>query len=143
MMRSVLAVLAGILALSLTSFAIEWATDAWILQTIPDALSKGAAWPGVLRKLFMSAYTTLCVACGGYVTALVARRSEVRHAVIMGAIQMAMTAWAMVEFRDKAPLWSWIAGIALTVPAAWCGGMVRAKQARAASRSRGCPDSSG
>ena len=53
--------------------------------------------------------------------------SEVRHAVIMGTIQTALTLMAMIEFHDKAPLWFWIAGIAVTVPAAWCGGIVRAK----------------
>jgi hypothetical protein len=37
----------------------------------------------------------------------------------MGAIQMALTALAMIEFRDKAPLWFRLAGIAVSVPAAW------------------------
>ena len=78
----------------------------------------------------MFVYTTLCVACGGYVTAWLARGSEVRHAVVMGAIQMALTALAMIEFRHKAPVWFWIAGIAVTVPAAWCGGIFRVTWAR-------------
>ena len=34
--------------------------------------------------------------------------------MIMGAIQMALTSLAMIEFHDKAPLWFWIAGIAVT-----------------------------
>ena len=47
--------------------------------------------------------------------------------MIMGAIQMALTLLAMIEFHDKAPLWFWIAGIVVTVPAAWCGGILRVK----------------
>ena len=93
----------------------------------PDAQSEGATSHNVVRKLIMFVYSTLCVACGGYVTAWLARGSEVRHAVIMGAIQMALTVLAMIEFHDKAPLWFWIVGIVVTVPAAWCGGILRVK----------------
>ncbi|HLG59631.1 MAG TPA: hypothetical protein VI485_30110 [Vicinamibacterales bacterium] len=47
----------------------------------------------------------------------------------MGAIQMAMTIWAMVAIRDAdQPLWFWIAGIVVMVPAAWYGGWHRGKR---------------
>jgi hypothetical protein len=130
MIRSALAILAGIVALTVTSFAIEWVTDPVLARVLPDAQSGGAAWHHVVRKLMMFVYTTLCVAFGGYVTAWLARGSKVRHAVVMGAIQMALTVLAMIEFRHKAPVWFWIAGIAVTVPAAWCGGNFRVKWAR-------------
>jgi hypothetical protein len=125
--RSVLAVIAGIAVLTVTSFAIEWATDPVLAGVFPDAQSQGTTSHSVVRNLIMFVYSTLCVACGGYVTAWLAPGSEVRHAVIMGALQMALTLMAMMEFRDKAPLWFWIAGIAVTAPAAWCGGIFRLK----------------
>jgi hypothetical protein len=125
MTRSALAILAGIFVLTVTSFAIESVTDPVLARVLPDAQSSGATWHHDVRKLIMFAYTTLCVAFGGYVTAWLARGSEVRHAVVMGAIQMALTVLAMIEFRHKAPIWFWIAGIAVTVPAAWCGAMFR------------------
>ncbi len=127
MIRSVLAVIAGIAALTVTSFAIEWLTEPVLAGVFPAGQSEGATWHNVVRKLIMFVYSTICVACGGYVTAWVARGSEARDAVIMGVIQAALTALAMVEFRDKAPLWFWIAGIVVTVPAAWCGGIFRKK----------------
>ena len=130
MIRSALAILAGIVALTVTSFAIEWVTDPVLARVLPDAQSSGATWHHDVRKLIMFVYTTLCVAFGGYVTAWLARGSEVRHAVVMGAIQMVLTALAMIEFRHKAPLWFWIAGIAVTVPAAWCGAIFRVTWAR-------------
>jgi hypothetical protein len=34
----------------------------------------------------------------------------------------------MIKLPHQAPLWSWVAGIVLIVPAAWCGGMIRAKR---------------
>ena len=125
--RSVLAVIAGIAVLTVTSFAIEWVTDPVLDRFFPDPRLEGGAQHTGVRKLIMFVYTTLCVACGGYVTAWLARGSKARHAAIMGVIQAALTSWAMIEFRDKAPLWFWIAGIAVTVPAAWCGGILRAK----------------
>jgi fatty acid desaturase len=72
----------------------------------------------------------MCVAAGGYVTAWLARRAEIRHAVIMGAIEVALTIWAMIELPDQAPMWAWILGMVLIVPAAWVGGAIRAKQTR-------------
>jgi hypothetical protein len=130
MTRSVLAILAGIVVLTVTSFAIEWVTDPVLAGVLPDAHSNGATWLDDVRKLIMFVYTTLCVACGGYVTAWLARGSKVRHAVIMGAIQMALTVLAMIEFRHRAPLWFWLTGIAVTVPAAWCGAIFRVTWAR-------------
>ncbi len=127
MIRSVLAVIAGIAALTVTSFAIEWLTEPVLASVFPDARSEGATSHNEVRKLIMFLYSTLCMACGGYVTAWIARGSEIRDAVIMGVIQMAFTVLAMIEFRDKAPLWVWIAGIILTVPTAWCGAIFRVK----------------
>jgi uncharacterized membrane protein (DUF485 family) len=125
--RSVLAVLAGIAVLTVTSFAIEWLTEPVLAGVFPDAQPDAATSHNGVRRLIMFVYSTLCVACGGYVTAWLARGSGVRDAVIMGVIQMALTALAMIEFRDKAPLWFWIVGIVVTVPAAWCGGIFRKK----------------
>ena len=94
--RSVLAVIAGIAVLTVMSFAIEWATEPVLARVFPDAQSEGATSHNDVRKLIMFVYSTLCVACGGYVTAWLARGSEARHAVIMGAIQTALTALAMI-----------------------------------------------
>ncbi len=102
MIRSTRAVLAGIVTLTALSFGIE-------------------AIIGADNKLLMSAYTLLSIVAGGLVTAWLAPRNPIRHAVIMGAIQAFMTFGVMFEMRDSMPLWGWGASIALTVPAAWCG----------------------
>jgi peptidoglycan/LPS O-acetylase OafA/YrhL len=114
MTRSALAILAGILVLTVTSFAIEAVANPAMIQNVP-------------ARIFTLAYTMLCVAAGGYTTAWLARRSEVRHAVIMGVIEAVFTVAAMLALPGHAPLWSWIAGIVLVVPAAWFGGWIRAK----------------
>jgi hypothetical protein len=123
MIRSILAVLAGIVVLTIASFAIEAAADPLLLKMFPQALPNQAAISYNLpASLFMIGYTTLCVAAGGYVTARLARRSGMLHAVVMGVIQVGLTVWAMEAFADKAPLRNWVLTMALTVPATWSGG---------------------
>jgi hypothetical protein len=129
MLRSILAVLAGIAVLTIASFAIEAAADPLLLRMFPQALPNLAAISYNLpASLFMIGYTMLCVAAGGYVTARMARRAAVWHAIVMGVIQVALTVWAMEAFADKAPLRNWVLTIALTVPATWFGGMLGSRK---------------
>jgi peptidoglycan/LPS O-acetylase OafA/YrhL len=84
----------------------------------------------------MFAYSALCVAAGGYTTAWVARRAPVRHAAVMGIVQVALTVWAMISLPHQAPLRNWIVALVFTLPAAACGGLLRAKRAGAGSPAR-------
>jgi hypothetical protein len=128
MMRSVLAMMVGIVILTITSFAIEAVADPLLLRMFPATLPNRAALAHNLpATLFQLAYTALCIAAGGYVTAWLARRAQVRHAVILGAIELALTVWAMVSFPGEAPRRNWIVGMILIVPAAWLGAKVRAR----------------
>jgi hypothetical protein len=137
MIRSALAVLGGILALTVGSFAIEAAANPLAMKLFPHALPNESAMNhNVPLKLFTLVYTMLCVAAGGYVTAWLARRSEVRHAVIMGVIEAVFTVAAMAELPGHAPLWSWVTGIVLIIPAAWFGGWIRADRSRNAAKRR-------
>src|SRR5690348_16254315 len=132
MIRSALAILAGIVTLTITSFAIEAAADPLMMRLFPHALPNRAAISHNLpATIFLFAYTALCVAAGGYVTAWLARRSAVLHSLLMGVVQVALTVLAMMSssVRDAAPLRNWIATLLFTIPAAWCGGLLRSKQA--------------
>jgi len=131
MIRSVLALLAGIVVLTVASFAIEAVANPLMMRMFPHALPNEAALShSVPVRLFMFVYTALCVAAGGYVTAWVARRSPVWHAVAMGVIQVALTVWAMIKLPHQAPLWAWIAGMVMIIPATWCVGVIRARRTR-------------
>jgi hypothetical protein len=131
MIRGILAVLAGIAVLTAASFAIEAVANPLMMRMFPDSLpNQSAISHNLPASLFLFTYTSLCVAAGGYVTAWVAHRSEALHAAIMGVVQAALTVWAMLSIPDQAPLRNWIAGMVLTVPAAWCGGILRAKRLR-------------
>jgi hypothetical protein len=126
MMRSSFAVFTGIVVLTLLTFAIEAATTALLMNTFPSALpTEEALQRNVPTKLFILIYSTLCMIAAGYITAWIAPRNELRLAIIMAAIQVALTAWAMAAFYDHAPLWAWLAGMVLMVPAAWLGAKLR------------------
>jgi hypothetical protein len=129
--RSIAAVLAGLTVLTITSFAIEWAVGPLLLRLFPQILPNASALEtNLYAALFMYFYTALCVAAGGYVTAWVARRRPVGHAVAMGLVELGLTVWAMKAVVVHAPMRNWIIGIVTVVPAAWCGGLVRAKHAQ-------------
>jgi hypothetical protein len=129
MIRSVLAVLAGIAALTAASFAIEAVANPAMMRMFPQALPDEAALSrNIPATLFMIAYTSLCVAAGGYVTAWVARRAPLGHGLALGIVQEGLTILAMMSFSDKGSRLSWIATLVMTIPLALRGALIRAKQ---------------
>jgi hypothetical protein len=129
MLRSIASVVAGLVVVTLLTFAIETATTPWLMSTFPDALPTKAAMQGsVPIKLFILFYSTLSMIAAGYVTAWIARRNQISLAIVMATIQVALTAWAMSMFYAHAPPWAWLAGMALMVPAAWVGAVLRVRR---------------
>jgi hypothetical protein len=128
--RSVLAVLAGIVVLTALSFAIEAAVNPLLMRmfSLPN---EAALNQNVAVKVVTFAYSALCVAAGGYVTAWIARRSPVQHGLVMGAVEVALAILAMMKFPDQAPRWAWLLGMLMTIPAAYCGALLRVNQLHA------------
>jgi hypothetical protein len=125
MIRSILAILAGLVVIIVTSFGIEAAVNPLLMRLFPSTLPNETAMSHNLPVWLMTfSYTFLCVVAGGYVTARLAPRHSTRHAVILGVIQSALTIPAMLAFPDKAPLWGWIGSMVVVIPAAWCGGLI-------------------
>jgi hypothetical protein len=126
MIRSLLSVLAGIVVLTLASFAIEAALDPLLLWAFPKALPgpealQGNPWVRVL----MFAYGFVCVAAGGYVASRVAGRMPLTHAAVMGIVQAGLTVMAMLSpAGSHASRSQWILTAILSVPAALVGGVL-------------------
>ena len=129
MIRSVLSMLAGLAVIIVTSFGIEGAATPLLMRMFPDALPNEVALShNTAVWLFTLLYTFCCVVAGGYVTARLAASHAVRHAVILGLLQSALTIPAMIAFADKAPLWGWIVSMIAVIPAAWCGGLLYSRR---------------
>jgi len=126
MLRSILSVLAGILVLTATSFAIEAVVNPLLLRAFPHALPTHAALasnPWVRTLTY--AYGLTCVAAGAYVAARIARRAPLTHAAVLGVLQAALTVAAMFSPEaGHASTMQWILIAILSIPAALAGGFL-------------------
>src|SRR5579859_1352154 len=98
MFRSALAVLAGLAVLTIGSFAIELAVNPLLLRAFPAALPNDAALAANLWvKGLTIAYSLACIGAGGCMTAVIAKRSPIQHAAVLGVLQAALTVVAMLS----------------------------------------------
>ncbi|MGA9885333.1 MAG: hypothetical protein WBQ34_16580 [Candidatus Acidiferrales bacterium] len=131
---SIAGIIAGIAVLTALSFAIEAAADPLLMHLFPRALPDANALKrSVPAHIVMFAYTFLSIVAGGYVTAWIARHAPMRDAVIMGVVEALLTGWVMSTSFHQAPLYSWIVGIVVCIPAAWIGGALRVRNAKTRS----------
>ena len=125
-MRSVAAVLAGFITLSVALYAMQGIGTAILRQLHPDlpAAASIVNYSTGARVLWLI-WETASMMAAGYVTARIAASSHVAHATVMGAIQAVVTLWAMFSVQSEEPLWFWLTGIVLMIPAAWLGGRLQ------------------
>ena len=128
-MRSVAAVLAGFITLSVAIYAMQGAGTAILRQMNPDLPATASIVNHSLgTRVFWLIWETTSMMAAGYVTARIAASSHVVHATVMGAIQAVVTLWAMFSVGSGEPMWFWLTGIAMMIPAAWLGGWLRVKR---------------
>jgi hypothetical protein len=115
--RSVLAVVVGYLVMAIAVVALF---AVWFRE--PNAVpSRGS-------MLFSLSYGFLFGVVGGYVTALIARRSEVRHAIALAGLLAIRGAVPLIASAGQEPLWYQVATILVMVFAVMLGGYLRARQ---------------
>jgi hypothetical protein len=120
--KSVLAVVGGIATFTVALLAMMAAGDS-LMGPEPEWINRSTA-----TQLAWLAWNVVSMVGGGYVTALIAPRAKVAHALVMGAIQALFTLVAMFTAGDTVtPVWLWVGGIVATVPAAWVGARLSAR----------------
>lgn len=131
--RSILAVLAGIAALTAVAFAFEiplrWLTLRLFSQTFPDqaALDSNAGW-----MLSQTLYTVPASILGGYVAAWLAPGRGLAHAVAMAIVQELLIVVLIFEPPHPVPPWMWTIGLVVTPSAILYGGYLRSRPKAAA-----------
>ena len=120
MVRSVLAIAAGVAALTAISFGIEALAD--------PLLKRSALSHSVAAQLFEFAYGGLSIVAGGHIAAWVARHAPLVHAAALGAVQSLLTVWAMAAMWGHAPAVNWIVALAMAFPASLLGGWLFARR---------------
>jgi len=127
--RSVAAVLAGFITLSVALYSMQGAGTAILRQMAPDLPATASIVNySTGTRVFWLIWETASMMAAGYVTARLAASSHVVHATVMGAIQAVVTLRAMFSIQSEEPMWFWLTGIALMIPAAWLGGWLRQKK---------------
>ncbi|HYK25505.1 MAG TPA: hypothetical protein VEV18_04555 [Steroidobacteraceae bacterium] len=130
MVRSVLAILAGVVTLTAISFGIEALANPLLMKLFPASLPTQFALTHSLPvRLFGFAYGALSLAAGGYVTAWIGRRAPILHAALLGAVQTLLTVPAMIAMWNHAPAINWIVTLIMTFPACLLGGWLFARRA--------------
>jgi hypothetical protein len=127
--RSVAAVLAGFITFSFALYAMQGAGTVVLRQLHPDLPATATLVNySTNTRVFWLLWEAVGLVAAGYITARLAASSPVTHATMMGAIQAVVTLWALFTVPSNEPMWFWVIGIALMVPAAWFGGRLAAKR---------------
>ncbi|MEW6129371.1 MAG: hypothetical protein AB1757_20190 [Acidobacteriota bacterium] len=132
MIRSILAVIAG----SVTWMITALGTDQLILNFFPHWFTAEGKTDKIGVLLLMMLYSLSFSVLGGFVTGILAKRDELKHAFFLGLLQFAMGLMATIQFWDMAPIWYHIIFMGLLIPANMFGGWLRAKQQSQKSQTR-------
>lgn len=125
MLRSIGAVLLGIIVIGLTAVG----ADLILRALLPGAFTQsGGRVDSAPILLLTLSYTLLFLMVGGYVTAWLAQRAELKHALILAVIQWLFTLLATIQFWPTAPAWYHLAILVLLGPAVVGGGYGRKLQ---------------
>jgi hypothetical protein len=129
--RSVFAVVAGIVAMMAVAFAVEipvrWLTLRLLSQSFPDpsALDSHIGW-----MLSQSLYTLPALILGGYVAAWLAPKRALAHAIAMAIVQELLIVLLIFNPPHPVPPWMWAITLIVTPVAIICGGILRIRQAK-------------
>jgi hypothetical protein len=119
-LRGALAVIAGIAVFALALVAVNAGGKA-LLGSESEWINRSTS-----TQVVWLCVNAVCMIAGGYAAAWLAPRARIAHAVIVATIQAGLTLAAFLTLNDQTtPTWLWLAGIVVTVPAAWLGGRLR------------------
>lgn len=102
--------------------------DMVLTALAPSLMPQPGAQPDAVYFVFNLSTGAFFMGIGAYVTALLAGRSEMKHALGLGALSIAMSIVSMVKYAGEQPLWYSIALMFLAIPSALVGGYFRSRQ---------------
>lgn len=123
MLRSILAVLAGIV-----SWAVLWVGSNAILASLFAAQYKVEKKDYVPLLLLLIVLSLIFSIIAGFITARLAQRKEMAHTLVLGVLQLAMGIAAQMANYDALPLWYHITFLLLLIPGNVLGGLLRSRK---------------
>ena len=135
--RSILAVVAGFVVASAVMMAVETVNGRFLYPEL-GKLAEGVTDREVIRRIFASAPVgallvvifgwALGSLAGGCVAAWITRRTPVGHALVLGGLLT--LAGIANNLMVPPPLWFWIAGLLVLIPAAIAGARLAPRPTR-------------
>jgi hypothetical protein len=126
MIRSILAVIAGS-----ALWTVLWLGSNAMLAAIFPARMKAGRIDSVPVLLLILGLSLIFSILAGYVTALLARRKEMTHTLILGVLQLAMGIAAQLANFDLLPLWYHLSFLLLLIPGNLFGGLLQSRKSQA------------
>lgn len=119
-LRSVLAVVAGFLVIGALAFG-----TGKLMQTTWPAQHDAAGTPTttlmmIVQLFYVGVYATF----GCWLAARLAPGRPMLHALVLGALGLALNIPSAIVMRDSAPAWYLAAGVVTTMLWAWLGGRI-------------------
>jgi hypothetical protein len=123
--RSILAVLVGYFVIA----AAIIVTGVALTVLFPDASDpEGMRFRAAPWLLFILGSGFVYAVAGGYVTAVVARRSEIKHALALGALMVVLGVVTLAAEYGRYPLWYQLGLVLIAVPGVVSGASLRARR---------------
>jgi len=119
--RSILAILSGVVTIGVLAVG----SDSLMRRISPSAFDANGFTLDVTVLLVMAVYTVVFSAAGGWVTAVLARRRDLRDVLILAGLQFVMTLAANVMLWDPRLLWYYGLGLVTSTAAIAAGGWMR------------------
>ena len=123
LLRSVVAVVVGFVVIGALSFG-----TAAVLQAAGVFPAQSTRMDSVPLLLLATAYVAVYAIFGCWLAAFLAPSHPMRHALILGALGLAMNLMTAVSMWDQMPAWYSLLNLALVMPYAWTGGWLRERQ---------------
>ena len=124
MLRSIVAIVVGFVLIG----ALAMGTDMLVMQAFPAAFDDAGRTRDLGLLMLMAGYVAVYAITGCYVTARLAPGNPMAHALILGALGLAMNIVATISLWGTAPAWYHILNLLLVMPYAWVGGRIRERQ---------------
>jgi len=124
MIRSLLSVALGYVVMLVAMIVGDTALTA----LAPGVMPQPGEPPDPVYFAFKLGTGFFFIMAGGYMTALLAGRQELIHALGLGALSVAMSILEAIYYPGQQPLWYSIALMFLSIPSVLIGGYFRVRQ---------------
>ena len=124
MLRSIVAIVVGFLLIG----ALATGTDLIVMKAFPAEFNDAGRTENLSILMLMAAYVAVYAIAGCYLTARLAPNRPMRHALILGALGLAMNIVATTSLWGTLPAWYLVMNLLLVMPYAWIGGRIRERQ---------------